>query len=102
MGRWDITDKIIMKRITLLMALVAMGLATYANAPYAGQSCSWEDGNSVGSSSVRDAQDGETEYTISECTRRVYKHQGNIRYDSDGNPNCVDGKENVRKGGYSY
>lgn len=103
MGRWDITDIIIMKRITLLMALVVMGLATYANAPSRGQQCSWEDGNYKGSSSVRQSNYESESYIDSKSGNSyLYKHNGNIRYDSDGNANCVDGVGNERKGGYSY
>jgi hypothetical protein len=99
MGRWDITDIIIMKRITLLMALVVMGLATYANAPYAGQSCSWEDNKQSGASSYRD---GEGRYDKEgNVYNRHYKHEGNIRYENN-NPYCEDGAGNVKRGGYKF
>lgn len=100
MGRWDITDIIIiMKRITLLVTLVVMGLAAYANAPYAGQNCSWEDNKQSGASSYKD---GDARYDKEgKVYYRSYKHEGNIRYENN-NPYCEDGAGNVRRGGYSY
>lgn len=89
-----------MKRITLLMALVVMGLATYANAPYAGQSCSWEDNDKSGSSSSRTA-DNDSYDKEGHSYRTHYKHEGNIRYENN-NPYCEDGVGNVRRGGYKF
>lgn len=103
MGRWDITDTNSMKKLGLLVAFVAIGLFAYADAPYRGQNCSWEDGNFNGSSSTRVADhESESVKGVNSDTRYLYKHNGNIRYDASGNPNCVDGVGNERKGGYSY
>lgn len=91
-----------MKRITLLMALVVMGLATYANAPYPGQSCSWEDNKQSGASSYKSYKVGEERYDKEgNAYYKSYKHEGNIRYENN-NPYCEDGAGNVRRGGYSY
>ena len=74
MGRWDITDTNSMKKIGLLVTFVAIGLFAYADAPSRGQQCSWEDGNSVGSSSEREAQSGETEIENKSGHSYTYKH----------------------------